>query len=396
MKKLLAYARAHGRSVPYIAVGLLALVTLLFYKLAFLTGGLSAGELMVSRAPLGWHGIYHDSFYLPLKLARSLVFMIFPDHGQLLTRLPNVLFGGLAVLTFAWLARLWHGTRPAVLATVLFATSAWTLHVSRLASFDVMYLWGGLTLLLVNARLHKRGATATIWYGSLLISGLLAYIPGLIWLILVCAYLERAQIKAGWMTFGLWWQRSLYVLAGLVWLPLLIKQLLRPGQLVTWLGLPHDFASPIHLLKQLVAVPIHLFVRGPQYPTVWLDRLPLLDSFTLVICAIGIYFYVSRVKQVSRGRLLGVFLLIGTILVGLGGPVGLSLIVPLLYIAAGTGIAYLLHDWLRVFPNNPLARGLGVGLIILAVGLSSLYNLRSYFVAWPHNRVTHSSFQYHL
>jgi hypothetical protein len=395
MKKLWGYARTHGRLLIYIVIGVIALAGLLLYKLAFLTGGLSAGELAVSRAPLGWHGIYHDPFYLPLKLARSLVFMLFPDHGQLLTRLPSALFGGLTVLTFAWLARLWHGTRPAILATILFATSAWTLHISRLASDDIMYLWGGLTLLLVNARLHKRGTEATIWYGSLLTWGLLTYIPGLIWLILISVYLESSQIKAGWLAYGKWWQRSLYALAGLIWLPLLIKQLLRTGQLTTWLGLPHHLASPIHLMKQVVAVPIHLFGRGPQYPTVWLDRLPLLDAFTLVICVIGFYFYASRIKQVSRGRLLGIFLLIGSILVGLGGPVSLSLVVPLLYIAAGTGIAYLLHDWLRVFPNNPLARGLGVGLIILAVSVSSLYNLRSYFVAWPHNHVTHSSFQYH-
>ena len=52
----------------------------------------------------------------------------------------------------------------------------------------------------------------------------------------------------------------------------------------------------------------------------------------------------------------------GVVLVGLGGPVGLSILVPLLYVAVATGLAYLLHEWLKVFPNNPLARGFGIGL----------------------------------
>jgi hypothetical protein len=47
---------------------------LLLHKLGSLTGGLSAGEAHTATAAAGWHGIYHDPFYLPLKLARSVVF----------------------------------------------------------------------------------------------------------------------------------------------------------------------------------------------------------------------------------------------------------------------------------------------------------------------------------
>jgi hypothetical protein len=90
---------------------------------------------------------------------------------------------------------------------------------------------------------------------------------------------------------------------------------------------------------------------------------------------------------------LGLFALAGLLLVGLGGPVGLSLLVPLLYVWAAAGIAYLTREWLQVFPNNPLARSLGLGLIVLAVGLGCIYNLRAYFVAWPHNQTTRVTFQ---
>ncbi len=120
MKKAGAYLRAHGRMLVYLIICSAALAWLLLHKLALLTGGLSAGEVAAARSPLGWHGIYQQPFGLPLKLVRSVIFAAFPDHGQLLIRLPNVIFGVLGVLSFGWLARLWHGTQPAVLATILF------------------------------------------------------------------------------------------------------------------------------------------------------------------------------------------------------------------------------------------------------------------------------------
>jgi hypothetical protein len=78
---------------------------------------------------------------------------------------------------------------------------------------------------------------------------------------------------------------------------------------------------------------------------------------------------------------------------GLGGAAYLSLVVPLLYIFAATGIAYLLHEWLRVFPLNPVARKLGIGLVVVAVAVSCSYNLRAYYVAWPHNAATQTAFR---
>jgi hypothetical protein len=86
--------------------------------------------------------------------------------------------------------------------------------------------------------------------------------------------------------------------------------------------------------------------------------------------------------------------LIGFVLVGISGPVPLSLLVPLLYMGIATGLAYLLHEWLKIFPNNPLARGVGLGLIIVAVAISCTYNYRAYFIAWPNADATKTTFQY--
>ena len=381
-----------ARLIAWLVLGGAAVGWLLLYKLGSLTGGLSAGELSAANTPLGWHGIYHAPLDLPLKLVRSAVFYVFPDHGQTLTRLPNAIFGGLAIISFAWLMDLWHGRRTAILAGVLFATGAWTLHASRLASFEVLYLWATPTLLLTHVLINRYGNKGVVWYGSLLVWGMMIYIPGMVWLLLIELFLLRSAMLKASKHFGVL-RSATYLLLALAGLSLLVWDLRRPGQLIHWLGAPQHLGTPLHTAKLLAAVPLHLFVRGPQYPDLWLSRVPILDIFTLAVCAVGIYFYLIHLKA-ARSRLLAAMALVGTVLVGLGGPVGLSLLVPLLYVGAAAGIAYLLREWLKVFPYNPLARGLGIGLVCVVIGLSSLYNLRAYFIAWPHNEVTRTVFRY--
>lgn len=374
--------------------GLVVVGWLLTRQLGSLVGGLSANEMTMAAAPVGWHGIFQDPLYLPLKLVQSVVFWAAPDHGQLLTRLPNAIFGGLTIFSFAWLIWLWHGTRTAILSSVLFATSAWTLHVSRLASFDVLYLWALPTLLVIQVLLHRHGQRSIVWYGSLLTWGLMLYVPGMIWLIALQLWHQRTLLTKIWRNVMSWRGRILSMMAILIWLPLLAVNFTRPGQLALWLGLSAQFPAPLHLLKEFAAVFVHLFIRGPQYPELWLARAPILDGFALLTCGLGVYFYAKNWRS-SRSLAIGLLFGAGVILIALGGPVGLSLLVPLLYITGAAGIAYLLREWLKVFPRNPLARSLGIGLVTLAVVLSGLYNWRAYFVAWPHQATTQATFRDH-
>jgi len=378
-----------------VGAGLVLLIALLVYKLGNLVGGVSLTELTTATTPVGWHGIYHHPQYLPLELFRSATFFVFSHHGQILTRMPNLLFGFMSIISFACLISIWHSRRTALLSTILFATAAWTLHVSRLASFDVLYLWAIPTLLLTYNLLHRYPASKLIWYGSLAAWLLLLYVPGMIWLLLIGTIIEYSVIAKAWRTHQLWREVPLSLLLVAVGLPLLVFDLTRPGRLAQWLGAPDHYPSLMTLLRHEAAVPYHLFVRGPLYPELWLGRAPLLDIFTLVLAVIGICFYVLH-WQATRTRLLAALFVISGLLVGLGGQVSFSLLVPLMYVAAATGLAYLIHEWFKTFPRNPLARGVGLGIIGLAVALSCVYNLRAYFVAWPHNATTRSVFRYRL
>ncbi len=394
MKRARSYLAANQQHAWLIIAGLAALAWLMLYRLGSLVSGLSLTEQHAATSPVGWHGLYHDALYLPLKVLRSLDFYIFPQHGLTLTRLPNTFFGALTIISLTWLVWLWHNRRTALIAGLLFAAGAWTLHVSRLASFDVLYLWALPSILLMNVALQRKPDKAYSVYGNVVLWGLLLYVPGMIWFLIINWYFQRKYIAKGWQHFNRWWQRFAYFLLSLVWLPLLIVNVTQVSILKTWLGLPLHLDPPLTIAKHFIGVFVHLFVRGPEYPQLWLGKTPILDIFTLAMCLMGLYFY-SKNRQASRSRMLGSFFIVGAILIALAGPVGLSVLVPLLYVVAATGVAYLLHEWLQVFPLNPIARGVGLGLVTLAVVLACTYNLRAYFVAWPHNKTTQTVFRYH-
>jgi hypothetical protein len=148
-----------------------------------------------------------------------------------------------------------------------------------------------------------------------------------------------------------------------------------------------------HIVKNLAASLSFIFFRTPEDPSRWLGTVPLLGAFVLVCLAAGGLFYASHLRA-ERTRLLISLGLISFLLLAAGGPVSRSLLVPLLYIVAFGGLAYLIHYWLTLFPRNVTARWLGISIICVAVGLTVTYNLRHYFVAWPHNPDTHAAFTY--
>jgi hypothetical protein len=353
-------------------------------------GPLERSSIQIAHSSLST--IYQKPLDLPQRLVQGLI-STESGHSQNLVsnRLSSVVFGLVTIGLFAILIKYWHGGRTTILATILFACDAWLLHISRLASTDVLYLWAIPVLLTVQLFMLKYINRPLIYYGSLATCGLLLYVPGLVWLVMLSLFWQRKSILSGWQRFNQWWQRLLYILAGAIWLPLLIYRLSSPSVFRLWLGLPAHI-NGAQILRQLIFVPIHLLVRGPNDPQRWLGHAPLLDIVSLALVLSGLWFYVRHYRA-TRSRVLGSYLLVGTLIVGLGGAAGLSLLVPLLYILAATGIAYLLHEWLSIFPLNPIARNFGIGLMAVAVVASCSYNLRAYFVAWPHDRATLSVYQ---
>lgn len=145
------------------------------------------------------------------------------------------------------------------------------------------------------------------------------------------------------------------------------------------------------MAEKFASVPLHLFARGPLDPVRWLGQLPLLSIFEVLMFIVGVYFYVTHLGA-ARSRFIILLSAIAWLVIGVGGTASLSLIVPVIYLFVATGIAFMLRQWLQVFPNNPIARSLGIFIIIVAVSLTSIYQTRSYFVAWRYNTETVKAF----
>jgi hypothetical protein len=372
-------------------IGLTLLSVLYTRDLIALTNGLSTAETKIAETPVGWQGILNDSFYLPLKLLLSAGFYLFDQGGALVSRLPSVLFAMTAVFALTAVIKAWHGTRIALFAGAMFATSAWTLHVSRYAGLDSSYLLAA-PVLIATVMLLKRSKCWWIPAFVLFIWSVLLFTPGLIWLILLAAFWERYSIVDAWNQSTSWLKKLLLPFSFILLLPLLIYRIASSTDAtLTWLGLASNFGNLSEFAVRLGSVPLNLFAMGPNNPELWLGRLPLLDTITIVFTILGIVYYAKRWRA-DRSRLLGSFLIISWFIIALGGPAGLSLIVPIIYFLAGSGIAQLNNEWLKRFPNNPIARSFGTILLVLAIAMSCLYNLRSYFIAWPNNPATISTF----
>jgi len=378
--------------VALFILGLAGLIFLLFYRLSSIMPGITANENSLYSLPLGFHGLYHEPLNLPLNILWSIVFKYLSPVSIFLLRLPDVITGATAIIAFYILLKIWFNLRTATIGTVLFATSAWTLHVSRLATLNVEYLAAITIFLLSTAIVQKKLPSRYTYWLINLTWGMLLYVPGMVFFIGYNIFRQRLELMGGMKVQTNFWSKLAYVFSGLFWLPLLLHNFINsPKNILSWLALPQHFASPWHILKNFGGVFYHIFIRGPLLPDVWLGRTPILDIFSVVAAVIGLYFYITHIKA-TRTHLILISLLIGAILIALGGSATISIVMPIIYILIATGLAYLLSQWLNVFPKNPFARSLGYLLIGLAITASVVYNVRDYFVAWPHNQASVSVF----
>lgn len=353
---------------------------LLWWQLGTLTHGYSGQEMATLLDSLHLkNGIFQHPLNAPFTLlAHALLYF---HHGSLFAvRLTATIFGLLTLSMFYWLVRYWHGQRAAVFGSILFGTSAWFLHTSRLGTPDVL-LFGVLGLTAFSVWLkHSKGSLPVLLL--IFMAAAWLYVPGMIWFIV-------AGLLWQWRALDRVFKQHLWMvtLAGLVLLatvaPLGLAIYHDPHLAKQLAGLPPlGWPQPLAVLRHIAEVPLQLIWRGPVLPARWLGHVPVLDAFTLAMVFLGAYVYAKHAKLV-RTQLLVVILVIGAVLVGLQGDVSLTILVPFMYLLAAAGIGLLLDRWYTVFPRNPIAQGVGLGLVSLAVLAACGLGYRHYFVAWP-------------
>jgi hypothetical protein len=240
---------------------------------------------------------------------------------------------------------------------------------------------------------HRRSPQWHPWltYLVVVVFGALLYVPGMVWFELITVFvMHRAMLRH--------FQRSsllsqvLWTFCGLILISPLVLSLAAHSHLIpSLLGLPASMHDIKHIPKNLLDTVLSVGIRSNGSAITWLGHSPLLNVMELILGAIGVYYYLYLERSL-RSVLITAALIVGTALASLGGSVTIACIVPLLYLLITGGLHHLLGEWLSVFPRNPIARGAGVGLICIMLAFSVLYQVRSYFVAWPHNSITRQTF----
>lgn len=360
--------------------GLLLLVGwLLWWQLGTLTHGYSSDELATLQASSSLHTMLHHPLNAPFTLLAHALLYLDP-HSLFLMRITATGFGLLTLTVFYWLVRYWHGQRSATFGTIVFGGSAWFLHTARLGTPDVL-LFGALGLTACSVWFkHSRKPLPVVL--CLVLAAAFLYVPGMIWFI-------AAGVLWQWKTIDRIFKEHLWMvtLGGFFLLGILAPlgwAIYRtPALAKVVVGLPATgWPQPLGVLRHIAEVPLQLFLRGPLQPEHWLGRLPVLDAFSLAMVFLGSFVYIKH-RHLVRTQLMAVILLLGSVLTGLGGAVSLSIIVPFIYILAAAGMGLLLDRWYGVFPRNPIAQTVGLGLVSMAVLATCWYGYRHYFVAWP-------------
>ncbi|HET7320626.1 MAG TPA: hypothetical protein VFI84_03545 [Candidatus Saccharimonadales bacterium] len=328
-----------------------------------------------------------------MNLLRLLVSLT-PYHGYTASRLPSVVCA-IGVLTmFVYIVRVWYGPRTAWYGLLMLAAAPWFLHMGRLATNDILYPLALLVLLVYTTEAqqpHKR------WFFLMtpILFSLILYIPGMVWLVALCALWYREDFAAMWASASSS-LRAQWLMLWPVMLSLLGYALWNTPKLtLDWAGLPHSLPGPLNVLRHFGGVWAHIFARGPQDPTMGLGYLPLLNLFITVMFVTGACFYIIHWRA-NRSRLLLCIVLLSATLIALAGPVSVSILLPLVFALVAGGLGYLMHEWFKTFPHNPFARTLGYVLILSVLGFSTIYNLRQYFVAWPRADTTKATFIHRL
>ncbi len=364
-------------------------VALLFFsQLESLLPGYSNTEVAMAESSISLQAIAENPINAPYKLLVYGV-TLFNVDALLATRIASAIFGTATLLLFYVGVRHWHTSRVAFLSAVLFACSAWLLHTARFGSGDIMLPF--IILLFatcgywVAASAKRSGWRYIIAVVALSFS---IYVPGVIWLVLLGLLIRRGK-DLDFIRRRLPVNQKVLLTALLLLLtvaPLIYGIIRTPALGLELLALPTVMPDALEVLKNLALLPINLIIWSDFSPELWLGNLPLLDVFAAAMFFLGIYHCIKN-WQLDRSKLLLGLLGVGSVLVALGG-ISMALLLPAVYVVIAGGIAALLGMWLGVFPRNPLARSLGIVLVTAAVAASVVFNIRVYFVAWPHNAET--------
>ena len=381
---------AHHRSLVWIGAVLVLAITLRLWQLHVIPPG-----LLVSEAELGIKAreLLTDGDSTDLFLYMQAVMQLVIDQTPFSLRLLPALLGAGSVVMVYLLSRQWFSERVALLSSLFMATSAWGLHITRLAE--------PTSILLLLIPLHLWLWTKAIdtdkskWYLAVGVSlGLLAYTSLPLWLVLL-SYIavlaifyrtHRHQVRRYMQPI------IIVVLSAIIAkLPLLLYMLIAgtiaPAQ-EAWaeiVGVYESLLDPMSLLTAATATLGMFHFSGSPDAVYNAPLLPHLDAIVGILMIFGLLIAMRDRKQLRYSLilvLLPIMLLPAILSPNPPDPVLSIISLPFISILAAIGISELITRWHTIFPRNVLAKQFGAFIIVGSLSLSVYYNFQHYFVAW--------------
>ncbi len=370
-------------------------VWLLVWRLGAQTSGLASRSELTTWQNLSLYGPWWKSLshiYGPYYLLLNAFSYL--GHTATLLRLTSVLIGAVVVFGVYWLIRELHGWRIALLAGSILITNYGFLALARQINPQITQLLAVTAAILAVYIINTWDNYWTLLVFFVVI-GFSLYVPGGIWLAIAAVWLSFNDIKDSLKATSIKLKTLLFIILALILTPITYRLSFSYSnhQLLNWLG--YNLSGRLSAVRDfglnLIRSLLDLFAYGTKLPSdLAVKHLPMLTIAASVIILIGLLSYLSRLSN-PKWRLITIFIVLGWILSGFGVMTAYALL-PLLTIAAGTGLTYLLKQWYDVFPRNPFARYFGLTLMFLVIIFSGFLAARTYFVVWPNDPGVNSNY----
>lgn len=339
----------------------------------------SVSERLNATSSQSIKNILENPLNAPYKLVSFALTSISPNVRMV--RAVSFSFYVMTIVALFYALRHWHTLQTSLLTTFIFASNAVVLAVSRygtpLVPLMSFYIFASLLLWQLHGKSNK--TLPLIIFGSL---GMLLYVPGALWFVIILATVYGNRIKAFFKKM-----KRQAVLVGILLslitlLPLLRSFILDFSVFRDWLLLPShlDVAT---IPRNILRVPSAFLYRMPLDPHINIARLPVFDIASGILFLIGLHAYRQKFR-LDRTKVMIGSGIVGCVLGALGSPISaIVFLLPFAFSVIAAGIEYLLDEWSRVFPRNPVARSFSVILLTTTVLFSSYYQVTRFFVVWP-------------
>jgi hypothetical protein len=358
---------------------------LFFWHMSSYTKGLAPDEVSARSGALALHNIYNNPVNAPYKLLQYAFLKLSPD-GLASLKLAPALMACLFGFCFYKLSSSLFGKLIGVFGTLIFISLPIFVITARQATAEIM-LFSTVGLLWLYTWANKTKQSRPLaWLVLFAAIGLFIYTPGIIWLVIAGAVINRKKLLAASsdMSRFIWFAGP--ILSLVIIFPLVYSGISHPDSIKQLLLIPNSWASAFEIAKNTAWGVAAIFLRAPLHPLV-IGNLPLINIVALALAVFGIYAMQAAAR--AKTLWLGALAIYGIIAAGINDNIiFLALGLPAFAIFISAGLRYLYIEWRTIFPRNPVPKTFALLLIAAVVFSQIYYGVMYSLVAWPHTAAT--------